>query len=183
MRLVSKAISPHQVIDLQSDIFEDVRKWIAQMATYWASSANTTRQLSNSNVGTQKQNNARTICTPPRDVMHRGDDAFRYADSDIVNASERQNGGNDGPMEDTDFMALVSLATIVIKMQGRKTSAVRENIRSSFARRDVCSIYATTGERWIFAFTESPVAYLRGQPNELFYAPRAVSDVRGWSVV
>ena len=36
MRLVLKVLSPTQVIALQSDIFDDVKKWLAQKAKEWS---------------------------------------------------------------------------------------------------------------------------------------------------
>ena len=75
-----------------------------------------------------------------------------------MGASERQNDEISRAAGDNDFLFLVSIHMLVIKLQERSKSDVGENITSACNQHAVCSSYATTGSRWIFTLTESPFA-------------------------
>ena len=158
MRLVLKILAPNQVVGLQSEIFDDVKRWLSTMANEWTSTANTTRSQNKTNASAPKLNDERRMHPPPHDLMQWANDAFHYAESRIVAGSEKMNEESSTVPGDGDFLFLVSLAMLVLKMHECSKSEVDGNITSACNQHAVCSSYASSGSRWIFTLTEFPFA-------------------------
>ena len=152
MRQVLKVLSPAQMKDLQSELFDDVKKWLSMSAKTWSNSMNCSDQASKSG-SSLKNKDYRKMCMPPNDLLQWANDAFHYADPKIVELSSTER---DEESQSNDFTFLVSLANLIVKMVDCARSTVDGNVMAACRQYKVCESYATSGSRWIFTLVDFP---------------------------